>query len=119
MNESLKKITDYVANEKRKWQWFLCKESEYGREDHAKELEAEKNRTMAQEPKNRQLKILKSEAKVLRYCGYSAKADYQLMNIVINGTGILGGHVNAISASEWSALQEMHKSCLIVPNVTD
>ena len=60
--------------------------------------------------KKRQIEIMKSEAKILRYCGYSARADYQLMQIVIN---------TAISNSEWSKLQETHKSCLIVPNVTD
>jgi hypothetical protein len=54
------------------------------------------------------LSTIKREAKILRYCGYAARADFQLMQIVIK---------TPLHANEWEALQKMHKSCIIVPNI--
>jgi len=51
------------------------------------------------------IKNLKIDAEVLRYCGFNARADYQLMQINVRTT---------MTASQWHTLQENTKSCVMV-----
>ena len=48
---------------------------------------------------------LRTDAQVLRYCGFNARADYQMMQIVIR---------TSMTESEWTKLQEMTPSCIMV-----
>ena len=51
-------------------------------------------------------KLLKIEAKILRYCGFNARADYQRMQIVVK---------HAMFGWEATKLQEQVESAIIVP----
>lgn len=52
------------------------------------------------------VKLLKAEAQILRYCGFNARADYQLMHIVVRAE---------MTPSEWTKLQDLNESCIMVP----
>ena len=48
---------------------------------------------------------LRTDAQVLRYCGFNARADYQMMQIVVR---------TRMTESEWTKLQEMTPSCIML-----
>jgi hypothetical protein len=50
--------------------------------------------------------ILKADAKILRYCGYNARADFQAMQIVVK---------NIMFGWEHTKLQSNVESCVVVP----
>ena len=48
---------------------------------------------------------LRTDAQILRYCGFNARADYQMMQIVVR---------TSRPESEWTKLQEMTPSCIML-----
>jgi len=52
----------------------------------------------------REMKILKADAQILRYCGFAARADYQMMEIVVR-TPMFGWEAAKLADQTGSAIR--------------